>query len=49
MDKEKDKEQKTVKTDYSSKKRTPAKEKDEGYNSKAAEALRGFLKDNIID
>ena len=49
MDKEKDKEQKTVKTDYSSKKRTVAEEREKWFKIKAAEALRGFLKDNIID
>ena len=49
MDKEKDKEQKTVKTDYSSKKRTAAEEREKRFNAKAATALKGFLKDNILD
>ena len=49
MDKEKDKKQKTVKTDYSSKKRVVIDERETGYTTKAAEALNGFLKNNIID
>ena len=52
MDKEKDKKQKTVKTDYSAKKRMAEREKAERekrFNIKAAEALKGFLKDNIVD
>ena len=49
MDKEKDKKQKTVKTDYSSKKRTAAEKWKERLDVKAAEALNSFIKDNIID
>ncbi|MCL4427492.1 MAG: hypothetical protein M1276_00645 [Deltaproteobacteria bacterium] len=49
MDKEKDKEQKTVKKDYGSKKRTAAEEKEQESIRKAAETLKVFLRDNIID
>ena len=49
MDKEKDKEQKTIKTNYGSKKRTAAEEREKEFTAKAAEALSIFIKDNIID
>ena len=47
MDKEKDKEEKTVKKDYGSKKRNKLTEKES--IEKSAKALKSFLKDNIID
>ena len=49
MDKEKNKEEKTVKKDYGAKKRTAAEEREKRFNVKAAAALKGFLKDNTVD